>query len=85
MTMKEGWGRLGSSRDLQSTQWNNSGNPLANPPQLRFARSYPVQNEEATRNTMTFPVFFAEKVTIPEMIERAAKEDFPEWLLRFAA
>jgi hypothetical protein len=28
--------------------------------------------------------FFAEKVTIPEMIERAAKEDFSEWLLRLA-
>ena len=29
--------------------------------------------------------FFAEKVAIPEMIEHAAKEDFPEWLLGFAA
>jgi hypothetical protein len=27
------------------------------PSQLRFARSYPVQNEQATRNTMTFSVF----------------------------
>jgi hypothetical protein len=29
--------------------------------------------------------FFAEKVAIPEMVENAAKEDFPQWLPGFAS